>query len=247
MLAEDIKPFITLQHPTDFRISQGFGKNFKVNGKWFYGEILKMITKHNGIDYACPHWSQIAAPCRMEITNFYYENKDAGYGTTVWAKSEPFEINGKTYRLEFVFAHLDSFLIISRGLWINQGEIFALSDNTGKYTTGAHLHWGVRPIIKTWYGGWLVVNKNNGVLGYIDPMPLIASKLTNLNNNEDDMLFVKTSFSPNIYLIRNEKRIMIIDMPTLKAYQSDVKEISEDEMESYPKNGTLVWVEREIY
>ena len=67
-----------------------------------------------------------------------------------------------------------------------------------------------------------------------------------LNNNEDDMLFVKTALSPNIYLIRNEKRIMIIDMPTLKAYQSDVKEISEDEMKAYPENGTMIWVSRII-
>ena len=42
--------------------------------------------------------------------------------------------------------------------------------NTGKYTTGEHLHFGIRPLYEAKEGIWLT--EENGYMGYIDPQPL---------------------------------------------------------------------------
>ena len=178
---EEIKQFITLQHPSEYRISQGFGENKYrklVNGKWLGYKELFGIDGHNGIDYACPIGSCVYAPCRLEISNFYKENKNAGYGTTIWGRSEPFEIRGIIYRLEIPFGHLSKFNNIKLRQWFNRGDVIGFSGNTGAYTSGPHLHAGmVRLLQKTWIGGWKIINKNNGYNGYFDPTLLINKKL----------------------------------------------------------------------
>ncbi len=108
----------------------------------------------------------------MTIT--FLTKNDAGYGTSVWGRSEPFDYNGQIYALEAVLGHLDSYQV-ELGQEVKKGAKIAKSDNTGKYTTGPHLHFGVR-YLKQQNGGWYAQFKDNGYLGYIDPMPLIDLK-----------------------------------------------------------------------
>jgi len=65
-------------------------------------------------------------------------------------------------------------------------------------------------------------------------------------NLEEDMLIVTTNDKPAIYLIRMNKRIMIVDMPTLEALKEKFKIISDEEMSTYEDGGTLIWTDRII-
>ena len=66
------------------------------------------------------------------------------------------------------------------------------------------------------------------------------------NINEEDMLLVKTQNNPHIYLIRNNKKIMLIDMSTYDIMTTPFKIISDEEMNKYADGGTLIWTERII-
>ena len=72
----------------------------------------------------------------------------------------------------------------------------------------------------------------------------IVDKPNSLNN--DFMLLVKTATKPAIYGIRGNKRIMIIDMPTLTSFMDPFKVISDEEMAKYEDGGTWIWTERVI-
>lgn len=182
-----------MQHPVDGKITQRFGEN-KVD---FYKKLG--MKGHNGIDYRASEGTPLKAPCDMTISNFYYENKDAGYGTTVFARSNPFQIQGVTYKVEMVFAHLQDFHNISLGFFLKRGEVFAFCDNTGKYTTGSHLHWGCRLVRKTWLGGWKTVDSGNGYKGYFDQEPLTSWSL-NIEKYEGKIV---KSAGPRHYLVRS--------------------------------------------
>lgn len=225
-------PF-SLINPSTARISQGFGEN-KVP---FYKQLG--MKGHNGIDYACGLGSNIVCPVKMEIVSYYYENVDAGYGTTLWGRTDEFTYEGEKYKLEMVFGHLSEFHEdVQIGVKFNRGDLIAYSGNTGKYTTGPHLHWGVRVVKKTSSGGWAVLEPNNGYKGYFDQEPLI--------NKEDNMRFIKTEDKPAVYLVVGDKRLMIIDMPTLMALSGQIEVVTNQEMSKYADNGTLSWYDRVI-
>lgn len=59
MLDKLFRP-IYWERSKDFRVTQQYWANFKVDWKWMYWEIVKWWTKHEGIDYAWPNpWDSI--------------------------------------------------------------------------------------------------------------------------------------------------------------------------------------------
>ncbi len=104
------------------------------------------LQGHNGLDIGCPAWTPIVAAQSGTITSGF---EAGGYGNYVF-------ITGSGY--ETVCGHLAK---ISRASGpVTEGELIGYSGNTG-FSSGAHLHWGVRP---------LPYNRNNGFMGYIDPL-----------------------------------------------------------------------------
>ncbi len=118
--------------------------------------------------------------------------------------TEPFEIKGIMYRCELVFAHLSQFVNPKIGRWIERGVLVTRSGNTGKYTTGAHLHaLGIRVVQKTWLGGWKAINKDNGYKGYFNPITLIDKKLS-LAKYENKLVYSEgKQQGKKHYLVRN--------------------------------------------
>lgn len=104
---------------------------------------------HNGIDYGLPTGTKVVAAHNGTV---YVGTEPGGYGNYIF-------ITGDGY--ESVYGHLQKPLV-STGQRVTEGQEIALSNNTGN-SSGPHLHFGVRPI------GY---NRNNGFLGYIDPLPL---------------------------------------------------------------------------
>lgn len=67
-------------------------------------------------------------------------------------------------------------------------------------------------------------------------------------NNTTTMKAIKTQDSPHIYLLNNsgDRKIMIVDMPTLDALQVPVEVVSQEKLDSIQTTGTIIWAEREI-
>ncbi len=166
MILDKLKE-IKLIEPSTAQVSQLFGQNKYKDSQGRSYKDLFGIEGHNGIDYMNTRGNPIIAPCDIEVTQTYYEDKDKGYGTTLWARSKQSVFDGdREYKLEFVFGHLSEFIERKEA---KMGFTIARTGNTGKYTTGPHLHFGVRPVYRFEGKSWQVFNPNNGYLGYIDP------------------------------------------------------------------------------
>ena len=115
------------------------------------------LKGHNGIDIVCPQGTPIYAPCNGRLE--FFPDKD-GYGNNARIY---FDDGEKVWDL--VFGHLLKFEGLPRMVF--EGEVIGYADSTG-YSTGSHLHFGLR-----FYKNGEIINKNNGYLGYVDPMPFM--------------------------------------------------------------------------
>lgn len=160
-------------------INQRFGAN-AVN---FYAQLG--LLGHNGIDWNAIHGTCLYAPIDGTVISVVTDKTDKGYGQNIDILSDEINIDGKKYRFEVVEGHLCA-EYVSVGQRVTRGQFIGLCDNTGKYTTGNHLHEGFRllePISQLgsnysphWYlSGWGY--KNNGYLGYVDHEQLIDNTI----------------------------------------------------------------------
>lgn len=109
-------------------------------------------------------------------------NHDKDWGISMRIETAPMEEDGQTVKYETFYFHLDS-VIRGKGdkemtSWekefgenfIKEGTIIGYGGNTGKLTTGAHLHFELRKFVKVG-DVWINPNIDNGYNGCIDPMP----------------------------------------------------------------------------
>ena len=166
-------------------ITQPFGNDFiwtdKSNplwvGKYFYRDILG-IPGHNGIDFTAPSGTRLYAPHDGKITELMTSD---GYGI---------RLQGKEY--QSVFYHLKEFHC-SLNQDVKAGDFIALCDNTGRYTTGSHLHWGVRPNNFT-------PNAYNGYMdfrGFIEDIDVLRLPY------QDGQCLIRTQANGEFYVVEN--------------------------------------------
>lgn len=141
----------------DIRINQPFGVNYlNFYQQWGY-------KGHNGIDFEAYDRCPVLASHDGIVTT---ANTDKDGGIVV-------EISSKELGIKTIYYHLESFASgIQKGIKVAGGQIIAYADNTGKYTTGNHLHFGLKKIDAS--GNTL--NSNNGYGGAIDPSPYFAER-----------------------------------------------------------------------
>jgi murein DD-endopeptidase MepM/ murein hydrolase activator NlpD len=139
-------------------VTQWFGVDFIYNGerqdwkgRWFYKEIIGNLQGHNGIDLETPNRTCLYAPEEGIITKTSITGGKSVYLTS------------KKYK--HAFFHLQD-ILVALGQKVKQGQLIALTDNTGLYTTAPHLHWGVRP---------LNCDLQNGFNGYINQKDFVKS------------------------------------------------------------------------
>ncbi len=128
-------------------ITQVFGVN---------PEDYSPLKGHDGVDWGVPVGTPILAPIDMTIFDLLLLK--SGYGRHVVA------IDGMGNK--HIFGHLNKFLCGKKD-FIKRGQIFALSggnldDPYHGYSSGAHLHYELRPV-------WESII--NGYAGAVDPMP----------------------------------------------------------------------------
>jgi len=170
--------------PQKFPISQWFGPpNSPVTAK-FYVELG--LAGHNGIDFSCKVGTDIHA-CHDGVIS----NRVGGDGGIYC-----YVIN-KELGIQTMYYHLSQHKLAD-GKSVKAGGVIALSGNTGRYTTGPHLHFGLYLIDKN----GVKQNTNNGYDGAIDPAAWLAEPLA-------DGELIKNPWDPAVYLIRNQKRYWI--------------------------------------
>ena len=160
---QDLIPHFKLSRPLELnQVNQPFGVNYTS----FYKKLG--MDGHNGIDYKAPNGMPTFAVYPGMI---HRVGVDSSGGKEVILDTDPKEVNGVLYKLRFTYYHLDSWEVLA-GERVERGQLIAITDNTGYYTTGAHLHFGMK-ILKFVNNRW-VRDYNNGFYGSYDPEPFFT-------------------------------------------------------------------------
>jgi murein DD-endopeptidase MepM/ murein hydrolase activator NlpD len=130
-----------------FNISQKFGENHD----YYFTNFG--YQGHNGWDFACPIGTPIYATHDGTVF-FVGEMADM-------AKQISIDTPNKDFRT--FYAHLSEFKV-TPGQQVKRGDLIGLSGNTGRFTTGPHLHFGLHPM-----KDYLPLDPKNGFGGAIDP------------------------------------------------------------------------------
>jgi hypothetical protein len=138
-------------------LTQKFGKeNTNPSVMYFYKELG--MLGHNGFDFMCADGAKIYYGCTDEgIVGLISTDLNAGYGIEIISKG-----------FKHIYWHLRTDgILVKIGQKVKMGDLIGLADNTGKYTTGIHLHRGLKQVDEI--GNTL--NKDNGYFGAIDLDP----------------------------------------------------------------------------
>lgn len=135
----------------DIYITQPFGVNFLD----FYKKLG--MAGHNGIDFRARTGCPVIAAHSGIIA---FAGMDAGGGISVEIITST---EGEGYKT--IYYHLKK-INVAKGEGVKAGALIGWADNTGQYTTGDHLHFGLKQI----YNGE-TINRDNGYFGAIDPTP----------------------------------------------------------------------------
>lgn len=165
-------PFTTL-----FPLTQQFGANPQ-----YYSQFLvlypdgtrKPMAGHNGLDFGCPHGTEVVAPHAGTIIEATFDQN--GYGNYVKIEND---------QMGSVLAHLDR-IDVQVGFKVAEGDHIGLSDNTG-YSTGNHLHWG-------WYT--IPRNRANGEAGFQDQTEALKAVGIHLTLGQNPVIDQPTNTEP---------------------------------------------------
>lgn len=94
--------------------------------------ILKIMRMHNGIDFITDIGTKVYCPGGGTVN---FVGWRSGYGLTL-------EID-HGYGYTTIYAHLDG-INVKQGQKVKRGDLIAISGNSGKLSTGPHLHYEVR-------------------------------------------------------------------------------------------------------
>lgn len=158
---------IKLQLPLkQIMVTQLFGKNYLD----FYRKLG--LDGHNGIDFRAPTGMKCFAAHSGQVT---YAGRDGGGGISV-------VVTNNVYHYKTIYYHLQKTLC-KKGDIVKAGDLIGLCDNTGKYTTGAHLHFGLKELEQD---NVTVKNYYNGYNGAIDPSKYFVATYNGQSINPKD-------------------------------------------------------------
>jgi len=126
-------------------VTQPFGMNYV----GFYEKLG--LLGHNGTDFRCNIGCEVYAMHDGKVT---VAREGNGFGKYI-------EIREDKYKTRY--GHLSK-LRVGQGTDVKKGQLIGLSGNSGKYTTGPHLHVDIKEHVDG-----RTINYNNGYKGAIDP------------------------------------------------------------------------------
>lgn len=190
---------------------------FGTNANDFYRQ-LGMIG-HNGLDMYTQNYQDGNAPVMAAHDGYVISDatKDTDEsGRRVWLISDETEIDGRKCKVKTVYFHLKAARVsTSHDLnnpanfdkynqdthkgqyWVKKGAEIGTANNTGKYTTGAHLHFGMYICWKRADGSYSE-DFGNGYQGAVNPQPYLL----------DDMIYQLPVGIGNGYYWKNGKTLV---------------------------------------
>ena len=135
---------------SQIQVNQPFGANY-LNFYQQWG-----MKGHNGIDFRAMDGFNCYAATSGTVTVAGTQS-DGGIEIEIWDKVQ---------WIKTIYYHLKD-VCVKVGDNVQAGQLIAHCDNTGKYTTGNHLHFGLKFV--NFDGNTL--NKENGYAGAVDPTP----------------------------------------------------------------------------
>lgn len=162
-----------LKYPVDVKypVFQKFGED-----PAYYSKIRDAfgigMKGHNGWDLAVPIGTPVFASHDGTV---WFAGTDISEAKTVI-------IDTPDGLFRTFYSHLSDYSV-TPGQVVKQGEQIGLSGNTGKYTGGAHLHFGIHRI-----SNYSDIEPANGYSGACDPAPFfngLNRNLTLMNTGED--------------------------------------------------------------
>ncbi len=144
-----------------FLVSQKWNENpLDTDGKPFYPKIG--MKGHNGWDLAVP----VGTPVYSTIDGIvFYAQVDGADAKTVAIDTDcEYEYNSSTTKFQVLYTHLSK-IMVEVGQRVVKGQLVGLSGNTGRYTTGPHLHYGIHPVVNS-----RSTYPANGYNGAVDPV-----------------------------------------------------------------------------
>lgn len=156
---------------------------FLVSQKWnensaYYNTIG--LKGHNGWDFAIPVGTPIYACHDGKVDFAGIDGTDSK--TIALDTLSQYDWEDKKVYFRTMYAHLSEYFVVP-GQLVKKGEKIGLSGNTGRYTTGPHLHFGIKPIIN-----FSPVDVGNGYNGAIDPVHFFDGTYPNNTVKEDTAL-----------------------------------------------------------
>ena len=133
-----------------FPVTLGFNARYPWSWKYRYNSPLRYLAgvKHKGTDFGCTVGTKVRAPINIRIKSIH-NTPYSVYGRHIWAWSEDGSVR-------LLFAHLDVIATANRsGKEWHESQVFCWSGNTGRYTSGPHLHMGAQRIVK---GKWVWID-----------------------------------------------------------------------------------------
>jgi murein DD-endopeptidase MepM/ murein hydrolase activator NlpD len=138
-----------------FQVSQRWNENHD-----YYYTNFKEIG-HNGWDFSIPVGTPIYATHDGSV--FFVGTDITGAISISIDTTSTFDYKGGQSQFRTIYGHLSEFKVLPNEK-VKKGQLIALSGNTGRYTTGPHLHFGVHPI-----ANFQDTEHNNGWNGAVDP------------------------------------------------------------------------------
>ena len=183
-------------------ISQGFGENATT----FYKDLG--LRGHNGIDFSVPIGTELYATFDGTIEEA--RTWPSG-GVGIYLVSRSKGTGDQSIRLRAIYWHLSG-VAVKKGDMVSKGQLIGYSGNTGRYTTGPHLHFGIKPYYKS--GEEWKAATSNGYWGAVDPMPMFEGDDTEIYpvdrqyGMEDDAWYEhqKELFKKDIYVLNKFNR-----------------------------------------
>lgn len=167
-----IRAFPIVSPLKEMRVNQKFGDNLVP----FYKDLGLM--GHDGLDLRAPTGTPLYS-CLNGTVGYAYTGDRDNYGYYVFLRTPVREpAAGVRCFLEVIYAHMDT-VSVKTGQEVTEGQQIGTADNTGKLTTGSHLHFATRVVYII--DGQEERQRNNGYFGYSDPMLfLTATKIEEL-------------------------------------------------------------------
>jgi murein DD-endopeptidase MepM/ murein hydrolase activator NlpD len=138
-----------------FVLSQPWGLNAE-----YYNKIG--FKGHNGWDFSTVTGTPVYATHDGKVDFAGIDGTDSK--TIALDTLQEYDYEGKKVKFRTMYAHLSEYFV-SPGQMVKKGDKIGLTGNTGRYTTGPHLHFGVKPIVN-----YSPIDVNNGYNGCVDPI-----------------------------------------------------------------------------